>query len=182
MQKNPTSIWRVLTWWYSVQGWCKQKSRGWPNFFFKNLLLLQISHQSERVISRIACTYLILSCSLSSPLPSALSTQSVTTSDSGLVKVTSTLTGLCTTVGPRTYRERTFCSATALISLLSHGFLFSFPLQTAYPLRMSWTGRSQELTYVHIFGHQSSGLNQPSSVAEKEQTTVDYYYYLALTF
>lgn len=121
----------------------------------------------------IACTYLILSCSLSRPLPSALSTQSVTTSDRGLVNVTWTLTGSCTTAGPRTYREKTFCSAAALVSLFSHGFLFSFPLQTTYPLGISWTGRSQELTHVHIFGRQSSGLDQPSSVAEKEQTTVE---------
>lgn len=142
-------------------------------FFLKNPILFQISHQSERVFSQIAFTYLILSWSLIRPLPSALSTQSVTTSDSGLVNVTCTLTALCTTVGPRTYKERTFCSATALVSLLSHGFLFSFLLQATYTLRISWTGRSRELIPVHIFAHQSSGLNQPPSMAEKEQTTVE---------
>lgn len=111
---------------------------------------------------------------MSKPLPSALSTQSVTVSDSGLVNVTCTLAALCTTVGPMTYREKTFCSVTALVTLLCHGFLFSFVLQTAYLLRISWIGRSQGLIHVSMyFQAPVQSLTQPSSMAEEQQPTVE---------
>lgn len=140
--------------------------------FLKNPLVLQISDQRMSYQPE-AFTYWIWSCSLSRPLPSALSTQSVTTSDRGLVNVTSTSTGLCTTAGPRTYREKTFCSATPLVSCLPDAFLLSFPLQTTYPFRITQTGRSQELVHVHIFGQQSSALNEASSVAKNQRTAVE---------
>lgn len=165
VHKTPPAEWRVLTWWHFVQGWCKWESWGWLNTFKKTTGTPDFppkwtSYQPE------AFTYWIRSCSLSRPLPSALRTQSVTSSDRGLVNVTSTLTGLCTTAGPRTYREKAFCSATASVSCLPSASLLSFPLQAIYPLRITWAGRSQQLVHVHSFGQQSSALNEPSSVAK----------------